>query len=107
MLLVPEIANTAYYGMTLGKLSFKPNTGTVIVKGDEGRTPVAGHFEWVDDTKDVGEPTVGISGSKGSPFAAKFVPDDKDNYAELTFNIYVHVNKAQIHISDIKGWNYT
>lgn len=107
VLLVPEIANTAYYGMTLGKLSFKPNTGTVIVKGDEGRTPVAGHFEWVDDTKDVGEPTVGISGSKGSPFAAKFVPDDKDNYAELTFNIYVHVNKAQIHISDIKGWNYT
>ena len=107
VLLVPEIANTAYYGMTLGKLSFKPNTGTVIVKGDESRTPVAGHFEWVDDTKDVGEPTVGISGSKGSPFAAKFVPDDKDNYAELTFNIYVHVNKAQIHISDIKGWNYT
>lgn len=107
LLLTPGTTPTAHYGMKLSDLSF--TGGTVIAAGDETKTPIAGHFEWVDSTQDVGNPTVytGTTEPNGRAFAAKFVPDDSANYADLLFNVYVHVHKATISISGINSWNYT
>lgn len=107
LLLTPGTTPTAHYGMKLSDLSF--TGGTVIAAGDETKTPIAGHFEWVDSTQDVGDPTVydGTSEPNGRPFAAKFVPTDSENYAELSLNVRVHVHKATISISGINSWNYT
>lgn len=98
LLLTPGTTPNAHYGMKLSDLSF--TGGTVIAAGDETKTPIDGHFEWVDSTQDVGDPT-------GRPFAAKFVPTDSENYAELSLNVRVHVHKATISISGINSWNYT
>lgn len=107
LLLTPGTTPTAHFGMKLSDLSF--TGGTVIAAGDETKTPIDGHFEWVDSTQDVGDPTVydGTSEPNGRAFAAKFVPDDSANYADLLFNVYVHVHKATISISGINSWNYT
>lgn len=107
LLLTPGTTPTAHYGMKLSDLSF--TGGTVIAAGDETKTPIDGHFEWVDSTQDVGDPTVydGTSEPNGRPFAAKFVPTDSENYAELSLNVRVHVHKATISISGINSWNYT
>lgn len=107
LLLTPGTTPTAHYGMKLSDLSF--TGGTVIAAGDEIKTPIAGHFEWVDSTQDVGNPTVytGTTEPNGRAFAAKFIPDDSANYADLLFNVYVHVHKATISISGINSWNYT
>lgn len=107
LLLTPGTTPNAHYGMKLSDLSF--TGGTVIAAGDETKTPIAGHFEWVDSTQDVGNPTVytGTTEPNGRAFAAKFVPDDSANYADLLFNVYVHVHKATISISGINSWNYT
>lgn len=107
LLLTPGTTPNAHYGMKLSDLSF--TGGTVIAAGDETKTPIDGHFEWVDSTQDVGDPTVydGISEPNGRPFAAKFVPTDSENYAELSLNVRVHVHKATISISGINSWNYT
>lgn len=106
LLLTPGTTPNAHYGMKLSDLSF--TGGTVIAAGDETKTPIDGHFEWVDSTQDVGDPTVydGTSEPNGRPFAAKFVPTDSENYAELSLNVRVHVHKA-ISISGINSWNYT
>lgn len=107
LLLTPGTTPNAHYGMKLSDLSF--TGGTVIAAGDETKTPIDGHFEWVDSTQDVGDPTVydGPSEPNGRPFAAKFVPTDSENYAELSLNVRVHVHKATISISGINSWNYT
>ena len=107
LLLTPGTTPNAHYGMKLSDLSF--TGGTVIAAGDETKTPIDGHFEWVDSTQDVGDPTVydGTSEPNGRPFAAKFVPTDNENYAELSLNVRVHVHKATISISGINSWNYT
>lgn len=107
LLLTPGTTPNAHYGMKLSDLSF--TGGTVIAAGDETKTPIDGHFEWVDSTQDVGDPTVydGTSEPNGRPFAAKFVPTDSENYAELSLNVRVHVRKATISISGINSWNYT
>lgn len=107
LLLTPGTTPNAHYGMKLSDLSF--TDGTVIAAGDETKTPIDGHFEWVDSTQDVGNPTVytGTTEPNGRAFAAKFVPDDSANYADLLFNVYVHVHKATISISGINSWNYT
>ena len=107
VLLTPGTTPNAHYGMKLSDLSF--TGGTVIAAGDETKTPIDGHFEWVDSTQDVGDPTVydGTSEPNGRPFAAKFVPTDSENYAELSLNVRVHVHKATISISGINSWNYT
>ena len=107
LLLTPGTTPNAHYGMKLSDLSF--TGGTVIAAGDETQTPIDGHFEWVDSTQDVGDPTVydGTSEPNGRPFAAKFVPTDSENYAELSLNVRVHVHKATISISGINSWNYT
>lgn len=107
LLLTPGTTPNAHYGMKLSDLSF--TGGTVIAAGDETKTPIDGHFEWVDSTQDVGDPTVydGTSEPDGRPFAAKFVPTDSENYAELSLNVRVHVHKATISISGINSWNYT
>lgn len=107
LLLTPDTTPNAHYGMKLSDLSF--TGGTVIAAGDETKTPIDGHFEWVDSTQDVGDPTVydGTSEPNGRPFAAKFVPTDSENYAELSLNVRVHVHKATISISGINSWNYT
>ena len=107
LLLTPGTTPNAHYGMKLSDLSF--TGGTVIAAGDETKTPIDGHFEWVDSTQDVGDPTVydGTSEPNGRPFAAKFVPTDSENYAELSLNVRVHVHKATISISGISSWNYT
>lgn len=107
LLLTPGTTPTAHYGMKLSDLSF--TGGTVIAAGDETKTPIAGHFEWVDSTQDVGNPTVytGTTEPNGRAFAAKFVPDDSENYDELSLNVRVHVHKATISISGINSWNYT
>ena len=107
LLLTPGTTPNAHYGMKLSDLSF--TGGTVIAAGDEPKTPIDGHFEWVDSTQDVGDPTVydGTSEPNGRPFAAKFVPTDSENYAELSLNVRVHVHKATISISGINSWNYT
>ena len=107
LLLTPGTTPTAHFGMKLSDLSF--TGGTVIAAGDETKTPIDGHFEWVDSTQDVGDPTVydGTSEPNGRPFAAKFVPTDSENYAELSLNVRVHVHKATISISGINSWNYT
>lgn len=107
LLLTPGTTPNAHYGMKLSDLSF--TGGTVIAAGDETKTPIEGHFEWVDSTQDVGDPTVydGTSEPNGRPFAAKFVPTDSENYAELSLNVRVHVHKATISISGINSWNYT
>ena len=107
VLLTPGTTPNAHYGMKLSDLSF--TGGTVIAAGDETKTPIDGHFEWVDSTQDVGDPTVydGTSEPNGRPFAAKFVPTDSENYAELSLNVRVHVHKATISIADIKDWDYT
>ena len=107
LLLTPGTTPTAHYGMKLSDLSF--TGGTVIAAGDETKTPIAGHFEWVDSTQDVGNPTVytGTTEPNGRAFAAKFIPDDSANYTDLLFNVYVHVHKATISIADIKDWDYT
>ena len=107
LLLTPGTTPNAHYGMKLSDLSF--TGGTVIAAGDETKTPIDGHFEWVDSTQDVGDPTVydGTSEPNGRPFAAKFVPTDSENYAELSLNVRVHVYKATISISGINSWNYT
>lgn len=107
LLLTPGTTPNAHYGMKLSDLSF--TGGTVIAAGDENKTPIDGHFEWVDSTQDVGDPTVydGTSEPNGRPFAAKFVPTDSENYAELSLNVRVHVHKATISISGINSWNYT
>ena len=107
LLLTPGTTPNAHYGMKLSDLSF--TGGTVIAAGDETKTPIDGHFEWVDSTQDVGDPTVydGTSAPNGRPFAAKFVPTDSENYAELSLNVRVHVHKATISISGINSWNYT
>ncbi len=107
LLLTPGTTPNAHYGMKLSDLSF--TGGTVIAAGDETKTPIDGHFEWVDSTQDVGDPTVydGTSEPNGRPFAAKFVPTDSENYAELSLNVRVHVHKATISISGINSWNYT
>ena len=107
LLLTPGTTPTAHYGMKLSDLSF--TGGTVIAAGDETKTPIAGHFEWVDSTQDVGNPTVytGTTEPNGRAFAAKFIPDNSANYADLLFNVYVHVHKATISISGINSWNYT
>lgn len=107
LLLTPGTTPNAHYGMKLSDLSF--TGGTVIAAGDETKTPIDGHFEWVDSTQDVGDPTVydGRSEPNGRPFAAKFVPTDSENYAELSLNVRVHVHKATISISGINSWNYT
>lgn len=107
LLLTPGTTPTAHYGMKLSDLSF--TGGTVIAAGDETKTPIAGHFEWVDSTQDVGNPTVytGTTEPNGRAFAAKFIPDDSANYDDLLFNVYVHVHKATISISGINSWNYT
>ena len=107
VLLTPGTTPNAHYGMKLSDLSF--TGGTVIAAGDETKTPIDGHFEWVDSTQDVGDPTVydGTSEPNGRPFAAKFVPTDSENYAELSLNVRVPVQKATISIDDIKDWDYT
>ena len=107
LLLTPGTTPNAHYGMKLSDLSF--TGGTVIAAGDETKKPIDGHFEWVDSTQDVGDPTVydGTSEPDGRPFAAKFVPTDSENYAELSLNVRVHVHKATISISGINSWNYT
>ena len=107
VLLTPGTTPNAHYGMKLSDLSF--TGGTVIVAGDASKTPVDGHFEWVNPNEDVGNPTVydGTSEPYGRAFAAKFVPTDSENYAELSLNVRVHVHKATISIADIKDWNYT
>lgn len=107
LLLTPGTTPNAHYGMKLSDLSF--TGGTVIAAGDETKTPIDGHFEWVDSTQDVGDPTVydGTSEPNGRKFAAKFVPTDSENYAELSLNVRVHVHKATISISGINSWNYT
>lgn len=107
LLLTPGTTPNAHYGMKLSDLSF--TGGTVIAAGDETKTPIDGHFEWVDSTQDVGDPTVydGTTEPNGRPFAAKFVPTDSENYAELSLNVRVHVHKATISISGINSWNYT
>lgn len=107
LLLTPGTTPNAHYGMKLSDLSF--TGGTVIAAGDETKTPIDGYFEWVDSTQDVGDPTVydGTSEPNGRPFAAKFVPTDSENYAELSLNVRVHVHKATISISGINSWNYT
>lgn len=107
VLLTPGTTPNAHYGMKLSDLSF--TGGTVIVAGDASRTPVDGHFEWVNPNEDVGNPTVydGTSEPNGRAFAAKFVPTDSENYAELSLNVRVHVHKATISISGINSWNYT
>ena len=107
LLLTPGTTPKAHYGMKLSDLSF--TGGTVIAAGDETKTPIDGHFEWVDSTQDVGDPTVydGTSEPNGRKFAAKFVPTDSENYAELLLNVRVHVHKATIFISGINSWNYT
>ena len=107
LLLTPGTTPNAHYGMKLSDLSF--TGGTVIVAGDASKTPVDGHFEWVNPNEDVGNPTVydGTSEPYGRVFAAKFVPTDSENYAELSLNVRVHVHKATISISGINSWNYT
>ena len=107
VLLTPGTTPNAHYGMKLSDLSF--TGGTVIVAGDASKTPVDGRFEWVNPNEDVGDPTVydGTSEPNGRPFAAKFVPTDSENYAELSLNVRVHVHKATISIADIKDWDYT
>lgn len=107
VLLTPGTTPNAHYGMKLSNLSF--TGGTVIVAGDASKTPVDGHFEWVNPNEDVGDPTVydGTSEPYGRAFAAKFVPTDSENYAELSLNVRVHVHKATISIADIKDWDYT
>lgn len=107
VLLTPGTTPKAHYGMKLSDLTF--TGGTVIVAGDASKTPVDGHFEWVNPNEDVGDPTVydGTSEPYGRPFAAKFVPTDSENYAELSLNVRVHVHKATISISGINSWNYT
>lgn len=107
VLLTPGTTPNAHYGMKLSDLSF--TGGTVIVAGDANKTPVDGHFEWVNPNEDVGNPTVytGTSEPYGRAFAAKFVPTDSENYAELSLNVRVHVHKATISISGINSWNYT
>ena len=107
LLLTPGTTPNAHYGMKLSDLSF--TGGTVIAAGDETKTPIDGHFEWVDSTQDVGDPTVydGTSEPNGRAFAAKFVPDDSENYDELSLNVRVHIHKATISIADIKDWDYT
>lgn len=107
LLLTPGTTPNAHYGMKLSNLSF--TGGTVIVAGDVSKTPVDGHFEWVNPNEDVGDPTVydGTSEPYGRAFAAKFVPTDSENYAELSLNVRVPVHKATISIADIKDWDYT
>jgi len=107
VLLTPGTTPNAHYGMKLSDLSF--TGGTVIVAGDASKTPVDGHFEWVNPNEDVGDPTVydGTPEPYGRAFAAKFVPTDSENYAELSLNVRVHVHKATISIADIKDWDYT
>lgn len=107
VLLTPGTTPNAHYGMKLSDLSF--TGGAVIVAGDANKTPVDGHFEWVNPNEDVGDPTVydGTSEPYGRAFAAKFVPTDSENYAELSLNVRVHVHKATISIADIKDWDYT
>ena len=107
VLLTPGTTPNAHYGMKLSDLSF--TGGTVIVAGDANKTPVDGRFEWVNPNEDVGNPTVytGTSEPYGRAFAAKFVPTDSENYAELSLNVRVHVHKATISISGINSWNYT
>lgn len=107
VLLTPDTTPNAHYGMKLSDLSF--TGGAVIVAGDANKTPVDGHFEWVNPNEDVGDPTVydGTSEPYGRAFAAKFVPTDSENYAELSLNVRVHVHKATISIADIKDWDYT
>ena len=107
VLLTPGTTPNAHYGMKLSDLSF--TGGTVIVAGDANKTPVDGRFEWVNPNEDVGDPTVytGTSEPYGRAFAAKFVPTDSENYAELSLNVRVHVHKATISIADIKNWDYT
>lgn len=107
VLLTPGTTPNAHYGMKLSDLSF--TGGTVIVAGDASKTPVDGHFEWVNPNEDVGNPTVydGTPEPYGRAFAAKFVPTDSENYAELSLNVRVHVHKATISISGINSWNYT
>ena len=107
LLLTPGTTPNAHYGMKLSDLSF--TGGTVIVAGDASKTPVDGHFEWVNPNEDVGDPTVydGTSEPYGRAFAAKFVPTDSENYAELSLNVRVPVHKATISISGINSWNYT
>ena len=107
VLLTPLTTPNAHYGMKLSDLSF--TGGTVIVAGDVSKTPVDGHFEWVNPNEDVGDPTVydGTPEPYGRAFAAKFVPTDSENYAELSLNVRVPVHKATISIDDIKDWDYT
>ena len=107
VLLTPGTTPNAHYGMKLSDLSFAG--GTVIVAGDASKTPVDGRFEWVNPNEDVGDPTVydGTPEPYGRAFAAKFVPTDSENYAELSLNVRVHVHKATISIADIKDWDYT
>ena len=107
LLLTPGTTPNAHYGMKLSDLSF--TGGTVIAAGDETKKPIDGHFEWVDSTQDVGDPTVytGTPEPYGRAFAAKFVPTDSENYAELSLNVRVPVHKATISIDDIKDWDYT
>lgn len=107
VLLTPGTKPNAHYGMKLSDLSF--TGGTVIVAGDASKTPVDGRFEWVNPNEDVGDPTVydGTPEPYGRAFAAKFVPTDSENYAELSLNVRVHVHKATISISGINSWNYT
>lgn len=107
VLLTPGTTPNAHYGMKLSDLSF--TGGTVIVAGDASKTPVDGHFEWVNPNEDVGDPTVydGTPEPYGRAFAAKFVPTDSENYAELSLNVRVPVHKATISIDDIKDWDYT
>ncbi len=107
VLLTPGTTPNAHYGMKLSDLTF--TGGTVIVAGDASKTPVDGHFEWVNPNEDVGNPTVydGTPEPYGRAFAAKFVPTDSENYAELSLNVRVHVHKATISIADIKDWDYT
>ena len=107
VLLTPGTTPNAHYGMKLSNLSF--TGGTVIVAGDASKTPVDGHFEWINPNEDVGDPTVytGTSEPYGRAFAAKFIPTDSENYAELSLNVRVHVHKATISIADIKDWDYT
>ena len=103
--LTPGTTPTAHYGMKLGDLSF--TGGKVIVYGDATQTAVDGYFEWVNPDQELGDPTVGTSESSGRAFAAKFVPTDSENYAELSLNVRVHVHKATISIADIQDWDYT
>ena len=107
VLLTPDTTPNAHYGMKLSDLSF--TGGAVIVAGDVSKTPVDGHFEWVNPNEDVGDPTVydGTPEPYGRAFAAKFVPTDSENYAELSLNVRVPVHKATISIDDIKDWDYT